>query len=166
MTKFKVGDKVKYVNDSGREYFGEVLSADRQSDLIVGLKGYNGHSCAVTYPDLFDYIQQRGYLGECVHLESTKLELVEEKKTTPFELLLNHWGIEVGENFNIEGERYNPYYFGYDGYLYDCCDDDAQYQFAKLLTGKRKIQKIETREMTIAEIEKELGYAIKVVKED
>lgn len=100
MAKFKVGDKVKYVNDSGDEYFGEVLKADHQSDLIVGLKGYNGHSCAVTYPDLINYIQQKGYVGRCVHLESTKLKLAEEKKMeTIFELKMGRHVVETRNGY-------------------------------------------------------------------
>lgn len=169
MAKFKVGDRVKVnIRDCFKqgECIGEIvyINNDITSPYLVGVKDSNGHS---GYNFGGEKIaKQKGYDKQCWWHEESELELVEEKKMTPLELLLNHWGIEVGENFNIEGERYNPYYFDYDGYLFDCCDDDAQYQFAKLLTGKCKIQKIEPREMTIAEIEKELGYAIKVIKED
>lgn len=169
--KFKVGNKVKV---NSRKSFkpcvdiGEIIYINNKSmttPYLVGVKGFNGHS-----GDGFGsekIAKQKGYDKQCWWCEESDLELLEEKKMTGLEVLLNHWEIEVGEKFNIEGEQYNPYYFDYDGYLLDCCDDDAEYQFAKLLTGKRKIQKIEpAKEMTIAEIEKELGYAIKVVKEE
>lgn len=169
MAKFKVGDKVKVnIRDCFKqgECIGEIVYINDKlaSPYLVGIKGSNGHSghnfgCE-------KIAEQKGYRNQCWWHQEFDLELVEEAELTPFELLLNYWGIKVGEKFNIEGERYNPYYFDDDGYLFDCCDDDAQYQFVKLLTGKCKIQKIEAREMTIAEIEKELGYTIKVVKED
>lgn len=167
--KFKVGDKVK-VNT--RNYFrpcvriGEIVYINDKiaSPYLVGVKGFNGHSGDGLGGEKI--AKQKGYDKQCWWCGESELELLEEADMKPLEVLLNHWGIEVGEKFNIDGERYNPYYFDYNGYLFDCCDDDAQYQFAKLLTGKREIQKIEPiKEMTVAEIEKELGYAITVVKE-
>lgn len=86
---------------------------------------------------------------------------------TGFEVLLKHWGIEVGEKFKIKGSGCNPYYFDKDGNLYDCDDDIRNNDWAwDIVTGCAKIQKIEVKEMTMEEICKALGYDVKIKKED
>ena len=167
--KFKVGDKVRVLYGGLDGMIGKIAFVRNERAHVPYVVVFDENINMLGQDvDAAKQAIQKGYdYRKCWIYDCDELELVEEEEMTPFESLLNHWGIEVGEEFNIEGEQYNPYYFDYDGYLFDCCNDDAQYQFAKLLTGKRKIQKIEpAKEITIAEIEKELGYAIKVVKEE
>lgn len=148
--KFKVGDKIRV--------------ADRTTHM-------NGKTGEIKYYDGSSWrpyqVQIYGE-SELLWLESDEMELVEEaKEMTGFEVLLKHWGLKVGEKFNIEGDNYNPYYFNESGNMFDCDDDKRDsYNVWKIVTGRSKIEKIKVKEMTIADIEKELGYAIKVVKEE
>lgn len=145
--KFKVGDKIRVKN------FAE---------------SKNGKLGKITD---YDDTEWRPYKVELEDrsvwmLYNHEMELVEEKKMTGFEVLLKHWGIEVGEKFNIKESDCNPYYFDKDGDLYDCDDDIRNEDWAwEIVTECANIEKIKVKEMTIADIEKELGYAIKVVKE-
>lgn len=165
--KFKVGDKVKYNNGCGKVYYGEVLADMYEGYIPVGLHGFEGHMLQVAFPGLRRTIIEKGYENQCWLSSPDNLKLVEEKEMTGFEVLLKHWGIEVGEKFNIKGSECNPYYFDKDGNLYDCDDDIRIKDWAwAIVTGCANIEKIKVKEMTIADIEKELGYAIKVVKED
>lgn len=169
--KFKVGDKVK-VND--RESFkpctgiGEIIHIDDEAmpvPYLVGIKGFDGHSGNALGAE--NIAKQKGYDMQCWWCGESWLELLEEEEMTPFEVLLNHWGIKVGEKFNIDGGVFNPYHFDEDGYLYDSDGEKSGVGIlAEMLAGEMKIEKIKVKEMTIADIEKELGYAIKVVKEE
>lgn len=80
-------------------------------------------------------------------------------------VLMKKLGVEVGEKFNIEGIPYSPYYFDKDGNLIDKEGDMncGGIVVNLLIYGKRNIKKISVKEMTVSEIEKALGYKIKIV---
>lgn len=164
--KFKVGDKVKYDNGTGNVYYGEVLADVHEGYVPVGLHGFEGHMLQAVFPELRKTIIEKGYENQCWFSSPYHLKLVEEAEMTPFEVLLKYWGIEVGEKFNIKEGQYNPYHFDKRMLLIDCEGDISSFNEWELVKGQLTIQKIEAKEMTVAEIEKELGYAIKVVKEE
>ena len=97
---------------------------------------------------------------------------MEQRKMTGnrvIDVLMEELGVEIGEEFEIEDALFNPYRIRKDGYLVSRDGDISWFCLAELVLGERTIKKIpkpEIKEMTIAEIEKELGYAIKVVKEE
>lgn len=153
--EFKVGDKIRIVNS-----FVPYLNG--KTAIITEIE----NNCTDGRPYCPYCVRLIHRPTETIWLGSYEMELVrEEKEMKLFELLLNHWGVEVEEKFNIDNGNYGPYHFNKEGRLIDRDGDDADSSYINLILGKSKIKKIEAKEMTVAEIEKELGYAIKVVKE-
>ena len=173
--KFKVGDKVK-VNT--RNYFrpcvriGEIVYINDKlgSPYLVGVKGFNGHSGDGLGGEKI--AKQKGYDKQCRWCGEYDLELLEEKQMTGnkvIDLLMEELGVEVDEEFEIVAGFFNPYHFDKNGNLINKDGDKVRSWIGELTYGDTTIKKIsepEIKEMTIAEIEKELGYAIKVVKEE
>lgn len=172
--KFKVGDKVKVnIREPFKPSIGEVIYINdkrTQVSYLVGVKGFNGHS-----GDGFGgekIAKQKGYDKQCWWYGESDLELLEEKKMTRNKVintLMEELGVEVGEEFEIAGwDGTSPYHFNEDGELIDSYNLDSEPELLGLIYKRstiKKVKKPEAKEMTVAEIEKELGYAIKVVKE-
>ena len=164
--KFKVGDKVRirkdlkegpeykyYVDDSMEKLAGkcvEILEADSDSYQVAGSK-------SLWSEDMFEKL-----------VKPTREELL---KMPIGAIIKTDWDehnifVKVGENDfcnddcdHIEDDDIN------EDLSLDCCGD-------KIIEIQeptyRTIYRVETevKEMTIAEIEKQLGYPIKVVKEE
>lgn len=165
--KFKVGDKVK-VND--RNSFkpavgiGEIIYINDKlmAHYLVGIKGFNGHSGNGLGGEKI--AKQKGYDNQCWWCDESDLELLEEKKMTGnkvINVLMEELGVEIDEEFEIEGyTQYSPYHFNKRGELRDKNIHASSVELLEIICNNAKIQKIhklETKEMTIEEIEKELG---------
>ena len=94
---------------------------------------------------------------KCFFYTESELELVEEKEMGPFELLLNHWGIEVGEKFIIKKGNHDYYYFDSEGALKNSVGNYSGIDPWDLVTGRRTIGKFKpAKEMTVSELEEAL----------
>lgn len=148
--KFKIGDKIRIANGSYMKSNGKIAT-------IVNI------DCS----DYKPYHVQVHETKNIIYLNPEEMELVEEEKEmTGFEVLLKHWGIEVGEKFNIKEGMCNPYHFDEHTRLIDCDGDVAGLSEWRLVKGELTIQKIEVKEMTMKEICEALGYEVKIKKED
>lgn len=164
--KFKVGDRVEYI---GNDPLDPLSYGDKGTVIALGERGIHdvewdkGNS------------RMHGNCGDgrnyhCWSVIECEIRKVkEEKKMTSNEVinvLMKKLDVEVDELFDIEEENYSPYYFDKDGMLVDRTGDDSCEEcLAKLIYGVVGITKIPVKEMTVSEIEKELGYKIKVVED-
>lgn len=192
--KFKVGDKVK-VNDRGSFEpcvgIGEIIYINNNltSPYLVGIKGFKGHSGNGLGGE--EIAEQKGYDTQCWWCEESVLELLEEKKMeTVFELKMGKHVVEVRDGYRyllVKQEGDTIVGLNLDDsttYTTLVLDENLQdienhsfdikrvYEYRNCGFSKIKEnlsdpvwERKHVKEMTIAEIEKELGYAIKVVKE-
>lgn len=161
--KFKVGDRVEYIGN------------DQLDPLSYGDKGRVILCCDyMMYYVEWDKRDSRMHDGNgngkdhhCWFVRECEIRKVkEEKKMTSNEVtnaLMNVLGVEVEEKFNVPTSTSSPFHFRKDGRLIDCNGSIREDIFGGIAMGTRKINKISIKEMTVSEIEKELGYKIKVV---
>lgn len=164
--KFKVGDKVRirkdlkegpeykyYVDDSMEKLAGkcvEILEADSDSYQVAGSK-------SLWSEDMFEKF-----------VKLTKEELL---KMPIGAIIKTDWDehnifVKVGENgfYNDDCDHIHDDDINEDLSLDYCGDKIIEIQEPTYRTIYRA--ETEVKEMTIAEIEKELGYPIKIVKEE
>lgn len=170
---FKVGDKIRIRqwDDMAKEF-----GIDKNGD-IKALSGF--------IQEMRPLCGKKAKIGEiygnCVFLEDFEdcegldtdydysmdmIEHVEEEKMTSNAVtnaLMKVLGVEVGEEFNVLASVHNPFHFREDGHLVDKEGLIRADTFGELAMCIRDIQKISAKEMTLEEIEKELGYKIKIV---
>lgn len=170
---FKVGDKVRIRQwDDMAKEFGIDKNGDIEasSGFIQEMKPLCGKKAKIG-----EIYGKRVFLEDfedCEELDTDydysmdMIEHVEEKKRTSnvvTNVLMDVLGVEVGEEFNVPASMHNPFYFREDGKLVDKEGLIRIDTFGELAMGIRDIQKISAKEMTLEEIEKELGYKIKIV---
>lgn len=89
-----------------------------------------------------------------------------EKKASVVKKIMEINDLEIGDRFNVDGFYDSPYHFDKN---YDLIDRHGNFVFDyelyyNLIVNGESIKKRYVREVTIEELEKELGYCIKVVK--
>lgn len=170
--KFKVGDKIR---------------------IVSCVSSYNGKIATIIYFDGNDYRPYHVRVHETkntIYLNPEEMELVEEKEMTGFELVMGKHVVETKKgsfyllvkkdeeriiSLNLDDpEEWVD--FALDENLHDVEDNEFdiekvyEYHRCGFSSIKNNLtspvwERKHVKEMTIAEIEKELGYAIKVVKE-
>lgn len=154
--KFKAGDIVKATTDrytfttEKYHWYG-----------VVDTCGHDAFSARTIYSDIKEY--ENDTYGD---LKYNRFEKASIDEIAMIYYMREH-DLYIGERFNLPNYpfRWDPYYV----------DDDLQIIDTKghildwIVVDKRaqKVEKIiepEIKEMTVAEIEKELGYKVKVVK--
>lgn len=171
---FKVGDKVRIRQwDDMAEEFGM-----DGTDYIQTLEGF----VELMRPLCGKKAKIGSIHGERVSLEDFEdcegldtdfsysmdmIEHVEEKEkmtsNAVVNLLMDILGVKVGEEFNVPISRNGPFHFREDGCLVDCKGSIRRDIFGEIAMGICSIQKVPIKEMTFEEIERELGYKIKIV---
>ena len=148
--KFKVGDKVNFIWNAKEHYvFGEDLQTDIDKYNNVFTIGYVSK----------DYIEFEENSCWCIKENEIKLY-------TSFNGIMLLKEIKNGsiKNCDIEVYKNNIYQF-----TIQCGEkailDNPKHHIGMLTSDKYTYKPICKKEMTIAEIEKELGYPIKIVKE-
>lgn len=149
--KFKVGDKVNFIGNAKEHYvFGE--------DLQTDIDKYNNVFTIGRYVSK-DYIEFEENSCWCIKENEIKLY-------TSFNGIMLLKEIKNGsiKNCDIEVYKNNIYQF-----TIQCGEkailDNPKHHIGMLTSDKYTYKPIYKKEMTIAEIEKELGYPIKIVKE-
>lgn len=149
--KFKVGDKVNFIGNAKEHYvFGE--------DLQTDIDKYNNVFTIGRYVSK-DYIEFEENSCWCIKENEIKLY-------TSFNGIMLLKEIKNGsiKNCDIEVYKNNIYQF-----TIQCGEkailDNPKHHIGMLTSDKYTYKPICKKEMTIAEIEKELGYPIKIVKE-
>lgn len=157
--KFKVGDIVKATTDyymfttKRFHWYGVVDTCeDDKFSACTIYSDYSDHS------DLNKDDRRYGDLSyDCFEKAS-----IEEIATIYF---MRKHGLHIGDKFDIPGIGWNPYYFNEDLKL---LDKDLDIRDKAILAEVKQpvIKSVDCKpkEMTVAEIEKELGYKVKVVK--
>lgn len=79
--------------------------------------------------------------------------------------LMEELGVEVGEEFNIKEYMPNPFHFNESGNLINGLGNTVNDLIGIIIIKKPDIEKIPVKEMTVSEIEKELGHKIKIIPE-
>lgn len=148
--KFKVGDKVNFIGNAKEHYvFGEDLQTDIDKYNNVFTIGYVSKN----------YIEFEENSCWCIKENEIKLY-------TSFNGIMLLKEIKNGsiKNCDIEVYKNNIYQF-----TIQCREkailDNPKHHIGMLTSDKYTYKPICKKEMTIAEIEKELGYPIKIVKE-
>lgn len=148
--KFKVGDKVNFIGNAKNHYvFGEDLQTDIDKYNNVFTIGYVSKN----------YIEFEENSCWCIKENEIKLY-------TSFNGIMLLKEIKNGsiKNCDIEVYKNNIYQF-----TIQCGEkailDNPKHHIGMLTSDKYTYKPICKKEMTIAEIEKELGYPIKIVKE-
>lgn len=148
--KFKVGDKVNFIGNAKNHYvFGEDLQTDIDKYNNVFTIGYVSKN----------YIEFEENSCWCIKENEIKLY-------TSFNGIMLLKEIKNGsiKNCDIEVYKNNIYQF-----TIQCGEkailDNPKHHIGMLTSDKYTYKPIYKKEMTIAEIEKELGYPIKIVKE-
>lgn len=154
--KFEIGDRVKT-----KYGIGEISDIGCYNFFLVKISGFKG-GC---FNDIMTSIE---YEDRYFWFFEDELKIIQEGNIIDSEVmraLMRNLGVEIGEEFNIKDTPYNPYHFEEAGFLIDrdrdTCSSDV---IGDLVLGRKSIEKIPVKEMTIAEIEKALGYRVKVVK--
>lgn len=148
--KFKVGDKVNFIGNAKEHHvFGEDLQTDIDKYNNVFTIGYIAK----------DYIEFEENSCWCIKANEIKLY-------TRFNGIILLEEIKKGniKNCDIEVYKNNIYQF-----TIQCGEkailDNPKHHIGMLTSDKYTYEPVYKKEMTIAEIEKELGYQIKIVKE-
>lgn len=170
--KFKVGDIIKGRKDNGYGYTEERMTKAK----VLSVYGDRMEIKILEHKDAF-------YIGRMIEVDNThtKFELVSGKKVTKKELFT----MPVGTKITTDAEKDNEYF--YTGKVFEGKDYRLkEYEINEDLTlnaedednGTRIIKievpeysiiykySTEIQEMTIAEIEKELGHPVKIIKEE
>jgi len=141
---FKVGDRVRIRewDDMESEYgLNARGSIGCRKTFVAGMKHLCGRTATISNisdcktVNLADWSDSSGASGW--HYSTDMLELVEDSKMAQVARIL---GVELGEEFEIEGSGYNPYKFTEDGLL-DCEGSERDTRFGYLLTGRYKIKR-------------------------
>lgn len=168
MSKFKVGDIVKGISD---EYVitndemtkGKIVNIRKNGDIDIKVLEHNEkeyENCNTIYT----YLNPKDF--ELIEEDSIKVgDIVEINKNATIEdFISDHWkGVKASTIRLLESNDFKKKFRVrkiYNEYVYTTIDEDKEY-----LLNKKIIQKVEYKEMTKEEIEKELGYKIKI-KED
>lgn len=148
--KFKVGDKVNFIGNAKKhQLFGEDLQADIDKYNNVFTIGYVSDG----------YVEFKENCGWCIEKNEIKLY-------TRFNgiMLLEKIKNRSIKNSDIKVYKNNIYQF-----TIQCGEkailDNPKHHIGMLTSDKYTYEPVYKKEMTIAEIEKELGYPIKIVKE-
>lgn len=145
MAKYRVGDKVRvkdYPVDVGPTW---VRPIDKFCGKIVTIKG-------ITQDGFYDIKESCfKFCDSMIEGLSTGNEVID--------LLIKKLGVEIDEEFEIEGGGCNPYRFNKNGNLLDSDGDKIKAWIAELAYGDitiKKIPKPEIKEMTVTELEEAL----------
>lgn len=148
--KFKVGDKVNFIGDVKTHYcMGQDLQTDIDKYNNVFTIGYVSK----------DYIEFEENSCWCIDANEIKLY-------TRFNGIILLEEIKKGKikNCDIKVYKNNIYQF-----TIQCGEkailDNPKHHIGMLTSDKYTYEPVYKKEMTIAEIEEELGYPIKIVKE-
>lgn len=180
MRNFIVGDIIKGKENNGYGYTEERMTKAE----VLSVYGDRMKIKVLEHKDA-------SYIGNITNVDNTytKFELVRGKKVTKKELLAMPIGTKITTNARTKVWGYNPYIYtgekfvsiGGNCLLKDTINEDLTLEtdtgaFDSTEFDGSKIIKIEEPEyvtiyeekleMTIAEIEKELGHPVKIVKEE
>lgn len=161
--KYKVGDKVKIVDANRRE---DAICGFETGDIVTIIDCYDDKQRYMIIKDDFT-----GYIDEC-NLKDLNSYTWEDFEKCPIGTKVT---FESGEEYvktSNEEECFDGDYF-YRNYedLEDFKDNSDTHNLGKIIKIEEPTYTTvyepteEVKEMTIAELEKELGYKIKVVKE-
>jgi hypothetical protein len=155
MNKFKVGDIIKGTSDN----FGMTNTHMKRGEIIdIGsdafkIKILEHDACC--------------YNGRTYVVNNSNLDYFEFVENIP-----NHakiLGLRIGENYKIDDFIHNPYTVD-DSYLLRRPDGDLVPTncYLELINNPEMLHLIEkpVKEMTVADIEKALGYSVKIIGED
>lgn len=148
--KFKIGDKVRFIGDPKNH-------SARGYDLQTDIKKYNNlFTIAYVSNNYVEFNENRAWCIEMYEIELCPLsgiELLKEVKDGKI------------KNCDIKVYKNNKYQF-----IIQCGEkailDNPQHHIGMLTSDKYTYEPVLKKEMTISEIEKELEYQIKIVKED
>lgn len=171
---FKVGDKVRIRQwDDMAKEFGIDKNGDIKASagFIQEMRPLCGKKAKIGEIDgnhvfLEDFEDCEGLDTDYDYSMDMIEHVEEEKKMTSnavTNMLMEILGVEVGEEFNTPISSNGPFHFREDGCLIDCKGSIRADIFGKIAMGLCSIQKIPVKEMTLEEIERELGYKIKIV---
>jgi len=139
---FKVGDRVRIRawDDMEKEYgLNELMNIKCKKTFTSGMKNLCGRTATISETredgvvNLCDWDDSSGDIAW--QFSTDMLELADDSKMAQVARIL---GVELGEEFHIEGHGYNPYELTKDG-LFDRDGDQRIYPLWDLLIGKYKI---------------------------
>lgn len=173
MRNFIVGDIIKGKKDNGYGYTDEGMTKAR----VLSVNGSEMRIEVLEHED-------KDYIGNKTTVDNTctKFELVNARKVTKEELL----DMPIGIKITTDAEKDNVYvydgesFYNEEGCIDECdIEDDLTldvYDEEEYGTRIIKIEEptystiydysTEAKEMTVAEIEKALGHAVKIIKEE
>lgn len=148
--KFKIGDKVRFIGNPKNH---QVSGYDLQAEI----KEYNNlFTIAYVSNNYVEFDENRRW---CIKMHEIELYLLRG-----IELLKKVKDGKI-KNCDIKVYKNNKYQF-----IIQCGEkailDNPQHHIGMLTSDKYTYEPVLKKEMTISEIEKELGYQIKIVKED
>ncbi len=155
--EYKVGDRVKH-EKYGKGTVVEINSGATKDTVLVQFDNENeslhsGCECRGTYKN-----------NTCWHFNNSYLEDIEKIDRYEGLELLNEIKKQEIKNCEIKVYKNNKYQF-----TIQCGEkailDNPQHHIGMLTSDKYTYEPIIKKEMTISEIEKELGYSIKIVKD-
>lgn len=162
MAKYKVGDKVRVKDhgvdvgpgwvDSMNHMMGKIATISDISDMgYYRIEEEAYWWCDEMFEGLVESVDNS--------LESTGNEIID--------LLMKKLDVKIDEEFEIELGCLSPYHFDKNGILINSCGDATKAWIAEMIYGEVEIKKIpKPKEMTMQELEKALGYPVKIVKEE
>lgn len=171
---FKVGDKVRIRQwDDMAEEFGMdgpvyIQTLEGFVEIMRPLCGKKAKIRAIhgERVSLEDFEDCEGLYTD-FNYSMDMIEHVEEKEKMTSNVvtnaLMDMLGVEVGEWFDVPIPSGGPFRFREDGCLVDRKGSIRKDIFGQIAMGLCSIQKIPVKEMTLEEIERELGYKIKIV---
>lgn len=175
---FKVGDKVRIRqwDDMVKEFGGTDSQIQCSIGFLDDMKPLCGKIAKISGFKLIDGMEQvcldfedADEIDTDWYYSTDMLELVNREDSLTsnevINVLMKKLGVEVGEKFNIERVIYNPFYFDEHGNLFDNNGGSREDYIGYLALGEYNIQKVFVKEMTVSEIEKELGYSVKVISD-
>lgn len=172
MRNFIVGDIIKGKKDNGYGFIDERMTKAR----VVSINGSKMQIQVLEHDN-------KGFIGDIVSVDNTytKFELVSAWEITKKNLL----DMPIGTKITTDGKEYNVYVKVEEDYFRnenaDLIDNHDITEYLEITDedfGTRIIKieeptystiydySTEAREMTVAEIEKALGHAVKIIKEE